>query len=272
MGPTQEANRFINNHSRKIEGVSLLEVLIGLLLTSIIALTLYELLASQQRSYSVQDEVSEMQQNLRVGIEKISRDVTMAGFGKPSWSTINDDDLSSWYNAARSFRPIRAGTSLDLIGCQGSPDGTVASMNLSSSPATVTLNETSTEIANRFNTTTRSDISIGGQENTKVVNVTGRVLAISPTPRSTYAAGTEIYIVRHTTYSTGLSGGIPALLMNEHLGDGKQAICLFITAFDTSLNGSALIVTLSGRTRNPDRTTGNYVTSTVRTIILLRNP
>jgi Tfp pilus assembly protein PilW len=272
MGSTREADQSCDHNGRKIGGVSLLEVLIGVLLTSIIAVTLYELLTSQQRTYSLQDEISEMQQNLRVGIEKISRDVTMAGFGKPAWSKINHNDLSSWYNAGASYFPIGAGTTLDIIACQGSPDGTVASMNLSVSPATITLNETATEVASRFNTTTRSDISIGGRENNKITNVAGKVLTISAAPAYTYTAGTGIFVVRHTTYSTGLSGGTPALLIDEHLGTGRQAICQFVTALSTRIDGNSLAVTLTGRTRDPDRTTGNYVISTVKTVVLLRNP
>jgi type IV pilus assembly protein PilW len=272
MGRSRKTNQSVDNHSREIAGVSLLELLIGLVLASLVATALYELLTSQHRSYSLQDDASEVQQNLRVAIERISRDLTMAGFGKPTWSTINGDDLSAWYNSANAYLPIRPGANLDIVGCMGVSDGTIASMDLTVTPATIALNEPATKVGENFNATTRSDISIGGQENTKVTGVSGRVLTVHPKPANTYAAGTEVYVVRHTTYSTGTSSGVPALLVNEHVGDGKQALCQFITDLDATVSGNSVTVTLTGRTRNPDRTTGHYLASTVSTVVLLRNP
>lgn len=271
MGPFPEPDQSGYSRGREIRGVSLIEVLVGLLLASIVALALYELLASQQRTYSLQDDVSEMQQNLRVAIERISRDLTMAGFGKPAWSTINNNDLSVWYNSANAYRPLRTGATLDIIGCSGTPDATIASTDLTTTPATVTLNETAKEVGERFNATTRSDISIGGRENTKVIGVAGNVLTIDPKPSSSHAPGTEIFVVRHTTYSAGNSGGVPVLLINEHLGAGQQALCQFITSLNVTVSGDVVTAYLVGRTRNPDRTTGKHITSTVRTNVVLRN-
>jgi hypothetical protein len=271
MGRSPKQNQSDYGGRREVAGVSLLEVLIGLLLASIVTVALYELFVSQQRTYSLQDDVSEMQQNLRVAIERMSRDLTMAGFGKPAWSVISHSDLSAWYNGANNYRPVRTGTSLDIIGCPGIPDGTVASIDLTSTPVTITLNETATEVGKSFNTTTRSDISIGGHENTKIVEVAENVLTIGPKLSRSYAPGTEVFVVRHITYSTGVSGGIPVLLVNEHLGAGQQTLCQFITSLDVGVAGDVVTAPLVGRTRNRDRTTGNHITSTVSTNVVLRN-
>jgi Tfp pilus assembly protein PilW len=271
MGRSPEQNQSDYRRRREIAGVSLLEVLVGLLLASIVTVALYELFASQQRTYSLQDDVSEMQQNLRVAIERMSRDLIMAGFGKPAWSTINNNDLSAWYNSANAYRPVRAGTSLDIVGCPGTPDATIASMDLTSTPMTITLNKTASEVDKGFNTTTRSDISIGGCENVKIVGVAENVLTVDPKPSKGYAPGTDVFVVRHTTYSTGISGGVPVLLINEHLGAGQQTLCQFITSLAVAVNGNVVTAHVVGRTRNPDRTTGNHITSIVSTNVVLRN-
>jgi hypothetical protein len=272
MGSSRKTAQSVHYYSREIAGISLVEVLIGLMLASAVVVALYELLTSQQRGYSLQDDVSEMQQNLRVATERISRDLTMAGFGKPAWSTVNNHDLSTWYNNTRAYSPVSIGTSMNLLGCPGVPDGTIASMDMSVTPATITLNETTTEVSKHFNTTTRSDINIGGKENTRIIRVAGKMLTIDPKPTYGYAAGTDVYVVRHTTYSTGLSGGLPVLLIDEHLGAGQQTLCQFITSLDVTISGNAVTARVAGRTRNPDRTTGNYITSAMSTVVVLRNP
>jgi prepilin-type N-terminal cleavage/methylation domain-containing protein len=265
-----------------VRGFSLIEVLIGLLLSTIIVFALYAVLSSQDRVYSLQDDIGEMQQNLRVAIEKISRDISMAGFGKPAWSNVNDASLSSWYNVGNGYRAIKpvsgSGTTLDILGCLDAASGKLS--------ASVTAGETNIVLqpgeGPHFNASpgTKSDISIGGYENAKIIGISGDILTIDTDPvasgnqglANNYAGGTEVYTVRWLTYSTGTSDGVPVFRINENRGSGNQPLCQYITGMSVSVNGSIVDLTLNARTRNPDRTTGQYITASMDTRIVLRNP
>ena len=61
-------------------GFTLLEVLITLLLTGFTMVTVYQLYLSAQKTVLAQEEVVELQQNLRIAMERLTRDLRMAGF------------------------------------------------------------------------------------------------------------------------------------------------------------------------------------------------
>jgi type IV pilus assembly protein PilW len=67
-----------NKHGR--QGFSLIEVLVAMACSSIVMAALYQMFHSQQRAYLKQDDITEMQQNLRAGIYLITKDIRSAGF------------------------------------------------------------------------------------------------------------------------------------------------------------------------------------------------
>jgi type II secretory pathway pseudopilin PulG len=69
--------------NRRNQGYSLIEVLIALLLTMIVMASVLGLLQKSQASFEREPEVSAMTQSARGGIDRISRDLTMAGFSTP---------------------------------------------------------------------------------------------------------------------------------------------------------------------------------------------
>ncbi len=62
------------------DGFTLVEILIVLLLISVIMGAIYQTFRAQQKSYMVQEEVLEMQQNLRAGVDIMTREIRMAGY------------------------------------------------------------------------------------------------------------------------------------------------------------------------------------------------
>jgi type IV pilus assembly protein PilW len=68
-------------------GFTLIELLISMALSGIVMSAIYTLFISQNRSYNIQEQVSEMQQNARVAMDRIVRDVRMAGYG-----LVDDDE------------------------------------------------------------------------------------------------------------------------------------------------------------------------------------
>ena len=67
----------INNDSK---GFTLIELLIAMAITGIVAGAIFTAFQSQQKSYLIQDQVTEMQQNLRAGMDLMVREIRMAGY------------------------------------------------------------------------------------------------------------------------------------------------------------------------------------------------
>ena len=68
--------------SRKDRGVTLIELLIALVLSSILIFVLYKTFLRQQKTYTVQEQVFDVQQNVRAMMARMVREIRMAGFGR----------------------------------------------------------------------------------------------------------------------------------------------------------------------------------------------
>jgi prepilin-type N-terminal cleavage/methylation domain-containing protein len=268
----QQEHITLHNNFRAISGLSLIELLVAMLLSSIVMLGLYNILISQNRTYTVQDEIGEMQQNLRVAMERISRDLQMSGFGKPWWATISGVNLGS--PPPFSVR-ITGGNSIEIVGCL---DPAAASLNTAVAANSTSLVLRSGEGA-KFNTTTKADISIEGRENARIIAISGNKLTIDRSPGTggnegvlySYPANSKVYLVHYTTYTVDTSSNPPTLVMDEHQGSGNQSVATNISAMSANISANFVKVTLTGRTRSIDRTTGQYGTAQLTNEIHLRN-
>ena len=61
-------------------GFSLIELLIALAVTSILLVGIFNIFLSQHKAYISQDQIVEMQENVRAVIDIMSRDIRMAGY------------------------------------------------------------------------------------------------------------------------------------------------------------------------------------------------
>ncbi len=78
-------------------GITLIELLVALVISAITMAGIYKIFISQSKVYYVQDQVVEVQQNVRTAMEILLRDLRMTGF--------DDDNLSS---AVTIANPITA--------------------------------------------------------------------------------------------------------------------------------------------------------------------
>ena len=62
------------------KGITLIELLVGLVTAAIVLAGVYRVFISQTRTYAVQDQMVEVQQNVRGAMEIILRDLRMTGF------------------------------------------------------------------------------------------------------------------------------------------------------------------------------------------------
>ncbi len=62
------------------KGITLIELLVVLIISGIVIAAIYRLFIAQTRAYTVQDQVADVQQSVRSGMEILLRDLRMAGF------------------------------------------------------------------------------------------------------------------------------------------------------------------------------------------------
>ncbi|HJP17478.1 MAG TPA: prepilin-type N-terminal cleavage/methylation domain-containing protein [Nitrospinota bacterium] len=68
------------NLSANQHGFTLIEMMIAMGITLLVMSGVYEVFTSQQKAYTTQERVAEMQQNVRVAMDMMSRNIRMAGY------------------------------------------------------------------------------------------------------------------------------------------------------------------------------------------------
>ncbi|MBI5327109.1 MAG: PilW family protein [Deltaproteobacteria bacterium] len=223
----------------KQQGFSLVELLVAMVVASIVGMAGYVIFSSSSWSYKVQEDVSEVQQNVRVATDMLAKDIRLAGFGLPDPPfslTIGSQTFTSPITVTNSSTGpdtitvvgigFEAGTL--LIGaatdCNNSGTGkicldSVESANnfFGSSPSYV-YNTDKKYIS--LNGTTFIELSITQTERTsaKLTLETPSALDIN------YPDGTTVYIIQAITYTintalTGCSATNPCLARQDLAGN-----------------------------------------------------
>ena len=251
-----------------------MELLICLVLVGIVSWFLFAHLNAQNRTYIIQDDVAEMQQNLRLAVQRVSTDLRMAGVGAPQWSIINDRNAGAWYNASNGWQPYAVSVNrIDTVGCLG-PWASLGE-NAGAGATTITL---APGQGDKF--PPDSDISIGGVENAKVTATKGDALTIDSDPsvegnqplRFAQPADTGVCRVMWMTYRVTSDN---TFRMNQNTGAGGQPVANDIAAMGAVAvvrKGTRLDITFTAQTSRKSATGGVPITSTVANSIHLRSP
>lgn len=201
----------------KNKGVTLIELLIALVISSILIAALYRVFISQQKTYTVQEQVTDMQQNARQSINRMMSEIRMAGFG-------NVGDVLGLVGGVNGFtQAITPGpNTITIVGGfkQIRRDNGNAITVYSAAGNTITLNYATDD----FDGTAHRFISIGGVESSTVLQRDVRVLTLSSTLKINHPVGTPIFKIQAITYTTGVSDGKPVLQRNENTGGGPQPL------------------------------------------------
>jgi Tfp pilus assembly protein PilV len=86
-------------------GVTLVEALIALLLTGVVSLAIFKAYITQHQHYVAQDDITNVQQNARAGLDEMTRQIRMAGFQLPTGlnplrvANANPDSLVAIYRS-----------------------------------------------------------------------------------------------------------------------------------------------------------------------------
>jgi len=104
---------------RRQKGFSLVEMLIAMVIALVVIGGVYRTFTVQQKTFVVQEQVSEAQQSVRAVMDLIARDIRMAGFGRPPWAV---DTLSEAVTITVGPQPTpNRVIKLELVGVFGGP-------------------------------------------------------------------------------------------------------------------------------------------------------
>lgn len=210
---------------KKNRGITLIELLVAMVISAILVGGIYRTFIGQQKTYTVQEQVVDIQQNVRGAVNRMTAEVRMAGFG-------HVDMLLPAPYASGAGVTIGGRTYNDIV----NPNIPVAgSVTILSGAGSTTLTEapasnqikvaslTDSQGNTLFDTGNRKYVSVGGVESYRITNITGAgpyTLTLSGTLTYSHLVGTPVYGIRAVTYQlNGLT-----LLRDENMGAGGQPI------------------------------------------------
>jgi len=243
-------------------GFSLLEMLIAMTIGLIILTALSSTFLIQRTAYDAQEQIVDMVQNARVAMDMMTREIRMAGHGAPT------SDLSTWIDWVASTTiddnpVIEEGESdSDIIHIAGCFDSARASLqnSVSSGATSLTLDQSTTETGNEFDTVDEKVICINGMENAIITGISGSILTIDTDPVTGgnqglsrgYGAGDSIYLVKVITYSIVEEDNTLILKRNENTGAGRQPLSENIDDLQISQPDNSINISLTARTAKLD--------------------
>ena len=74
--------KHLGDNSRKEHGFTMVELLVAIAVAAVVMAAVYTVYKTQQDSYIAQEQVVEMQQNVRGSLYQMVRDLRMSGFNR----------------------------------------------------------------------------------------------------------------------------------------------------------------------------------------------
>jgi len=202
------------------KGLTLIELLIVLVISSILIAGIYRTFIHQQHTYTVQEQVVDMQQSVRIGINQMVREIRMAGFGR------TDDEILKNGGGVEGYEHVINPDNGSITFVSGLRQlGTVMEHTGSGEKSIKVTN------ASSFDGLKKSYISINGTESHRIHSIVGDQINFHDMGKSKFGQlkenhvpGEPVFLVMAVTYSLGLSDGKMCLLRDENLGDGPQPV------------------------------------------------
>jgi len=90
----------------KKSGFTLVEIMVSMVISSLVIAGVYGVYTIQQRSYTVQEQVTELQQRLRSAVDFMTRDMRMAGYNPDGACDVNKETngILTWTSDNFSFQ------------------------------------------------------------------------------------------------------------------------------------------------------------------------
>jgi prepilin-type N-terminal cleavage/methylation domain-containing protein len=239
------------------KGFTLIELMVALVLSFILVGAIYRTFTSQQKAYTIQDQIAETQQNARMAMNILLRDIRMAGYGMPDGGI--SISKTTYSNAIKIVKEGKYGgvqqpfDSITVVGAFGSPSGY---LNRTLLPGSTELYLRSSSEASNFDTADRKYVFIGGLDRLTVAGISGNKLTLGS--QTTVRYPTAIL-------SSGVDGGstdIPlvntdGLVSGDVLGMGTETVTI------TAVSNNIITVDTDPETAGNQPITGTYPPGTI---------
>jgi type IV pilus assembly protein PilW len=248
----KKCERYAGSPLAPEQGMTLIELMVGLVVAMVVTAAAFTMLITTQKATKANDQVVETQQNVRIAMDLLSRDIKLAGFGMTG-------PVGACATAIVPMDQTPAGV-------DGGPDSIrlLVPVGKSSAPAwslenavggtasfnqiTLPVGAVADMVTEAGGSLTGAVVTIGGVATVSVTSVTGNSLNFASIPAPTaFPAGMPVYLLQCVTYSIGTttaicSGDAPCLLRNGvSVADGVEDI-QFAYACDgcnNAVNGGA---------------------------------
>ena len=260
------------------KGLSLIELVVILLIGSILIVAMYTLLLGQQRTYNSQDQAVDMQQTMRAAIDRMSRDLRMAGYGGNVLSVFGN--INGFSNIITPDNGAQADSITVLLSEQ------VATLTQNAASGSNEISLSVGDAADFFDTSTRKYLCINGQNNYLVQSVAGNQVTLATVLKEDHLINEPVFQVKPVTYK--IQPNTANLVRDENTGAGDQLLAENIENLQlqyTLSNGTVvdsptdpsdirmISITLAGRTAIADsKASGDgYRRQTLSASIEVRN-
>jgi len=218
---------------KRSKGLTLIELLVAMAISAILIAALYRTFMGQHKTYTVQEQVVDMRQNVRVAINRMMREIRMAGFGS-AWNVFPPQHLPFLTLAGPFLDVINPGDGRDII--EGQPVDRITIIGAFEQVSTLnnpTDGGNTIELAggaDEFNLLTRRYLCIGGLETHIVrwVSISGNTITLDSNVLFNHAAGTPVFKVKAITYQLrwdNRNPNMPVLTREDQTdGGGSQVV------------------------------------------------
>jgi prepilin-type N-terminal cleavage/methylation domain-containing protein len=210
------------------KGLTLIELLVAMVISAILIAAIYRTFISQQKTYVVQEQVADMQQNARVAINRMMREIRMAGFGNVS-SVLPIVTIDGTFN--NIINP-----SNDKDNIKGQHDDQITIIGAFEKVSVLATDHAAGANIIQLSNLSKDDfdpdsnkkyICIGGLESYIVMNidVSKKEVTLNGNLMNSHKPGIPVFKIKAITYKLNLQKGVPVLEREDNTdGGGGQDI------------------------------------------------
>jgi hypothetical protein len=175
---------------------------------------IYRTFLTQQRSYEVQDDVIDMQQNVRVALGEMAREIRMAGLGSLQSILPVTVNGKTYANVVNPDTPSAG--ALTIVAASG---GSTTLKGVGPSQNQITIPGSGAAL---FDTANRRYLSIAGIESFAITAIAGTTLTLNRSVSSTFKFDGTVPVLAVRAITFSLNAGI--LRRDGNLGGGAQPL------------------------------------------------
>ncbi len=207
----------------KNRGFSLVEFLVVLVISGILVAALYRTFIGQQKTFTVEDQVVDMQQNIRLSTGQMIRMIRMAGYGGEILKAFtNVNGFTNIITPVHHANNI--GTGDDSITIITSNEVSKLTQNAAKGSSMLSLNNAV------FNTSKKKYLCLNGANNYLVnavssTNDSGSTITLATPLAEDHPTNEPVFLVKAITYKLqwdGTDRTMPVLVVDENTGGPSQ--------------------------------------------------